>query len=221
MIICSECGYSNTDSNEKCSNCGADLSREAKREKKKSVNYKAISFILIGCFAVSLIAILTMAMSNSELKTEIDNLQRNKQNLESELSKYKEKYDNLANSEEYRAFLNYSGSMADLEQEKQDLENKISVLENEMEIFQKEYNDLSKEELSFPAGEFICGVDFIPGRYAIYDGKSNFFVYSGDSTDVNIIFGDDPDYEVSEYVHFFKDGEKIESHSSFKMRMVE
>lgn len=97
----------------------------------------------------------------------------------------------------------------------------IKKLEQQLVSIKEKIDSNKNEPLTFYAGEYICGQDFTPGRYMIYDGSSNFFVTGGE-TRVNIILGDDPSWgQINEYVHFFTEGEKIEAKSPFKMKLVE
>lgn len=97
----------------------------------------------------------------------------------------------------------------------------IKALEQQLTSIKEKIDSNKNEPLSFYAGEYICGQDFPAGRYMIYDGKSNFFVRGGEIY-VNIILGDDPNWgQVSEYVHFFTEGEQIEADSPFKLKLVE
>lgn len=106
-------------------------------------------------------------------------------------------------------------------EEESKYKKEIEALEQQLTLIKEKIDSNKNEPLSFYAGEYICGQDFPAGRYMIYDGKSNFFVRGGEIY-VNIILGDDPNWgQVSEYVHFFTEGEQIEAYSPFKLKLVE
>lgn len=99
------------------------------------------------------------------------------------------------------------------------LENKKSDLDTKIEKLNSDIIKIKGEPKTYPAGYLTAGTDFETGRYKIYDGTSNFVVYSilGDLR-VNIILGGRTG--VNEYIYTFSNGDKVKSNSSFKMVQV-
>lgn len=111
----------------------------------------------------------------------------------------------------------------ELQSKQEELNSSISSLESKKESLNTEIDKLSGEVIkikgqpkTYPAGHLTVGTDVPSGKYKIYDGKSNFVVYSlyGD-LEVNIILGGN--YGVQEYIYTFKTGDKIEAGSPFKL----
>ena len=106
------------------------------------------------------------------------------------------------------------------------LESKIEELNAEVETLNSQITELQAsiiriagESRAFPAGVLYAGTDFEIGRYRIYGGTSNFFVTRGGHNVVNIILGGG--LGVTEYIFTFRNGDAIESRSSFRMVPIE
>lgn len=138
-----------------------------------------------------------------------------------ELSKKNEEYKNQINelkkTEKQQELIS---NISRLEGEQKTLETKKQSLEEEINSLQGEVIKIKGEPKTYPAGHLTVGTDIPAGKYKIYDGKSNFVVYSvyGD-LEVNTILGSS--YGVNEYIYDFKDGDKVEASSSFKLVAVE
>lgn len=101
------------------------------------------------------------------------------------------------------------------------LEDKKETLNLEIEQLNGEVVKLKGEPKTYPAGHLEAGTDIPIGKYKIYDGNSNFVVYSSTGKlKVNIILGTG-NYNVKEYIYTFENGDKIEASSSFKLVEVE
>ena len=171
---------------------------------------------------------------SGELEDKNSELKEKNETLKEELESTQKKYDELKESEIFTTYKDIqtakdelikiqneiSDSQKDGQNKKNEIESEIKQLESQLTSIKEKIDSAGTNPISFYAGEYICGKDFFPGRYLIYDGNSNFFV-SGGETDVNIILGDGGKYNVSEYVHFFTKGEVIESRSNFKLKLIE
>ncbi len=117
--------------------------------------------------------------------------------------------------------------IAKLETEKEELNTNISELTETKQSLDKQIEKLNEDVIkikgqpkTYPAGHLTAGTDIPIGKYKIYDGSSNFVVYSSYGTlRVNIILGGN--YGVNEYVYTFSNGDKIEASSSFKLVEIE
>lgn len=107
-----------------------------------------------------------------------------------------------------------------LEAKATELENKKQTLESEINTLNQSVIRLKGQPKTYPAGHLTAGIDTPVGKYKIFGGSSNFFVYSSSGRlEVNIILGNR--YGVEEYIYTFKSGDKIEANSSFKLVEVE
>lgn len=107
-----------------------------------------------------------------------------------------------------------------LEKQKTDLETKVSQLEEKIKELKADAIKIIGQEKKYPAGYLFVGKDFAPGRYKVFGGSSNFFVYDASGRlRVNIILG--TSYGVNEYIYTFADGDEVEANSSFKLVPIE
>lgn len=126
------------------------------------------------------------------------------------------------------AYLKEEEKLKELQNKEEQLNSNISTLENtkdelneEIEKLNEDVIKLKGESKTYPAGHLTAGIEVPIGKYKIYGGSSNFIVYSSNgSLQVNIILGSES-YKVSEYIYTFKDGDKIQAASSFKLVSVE
>lgn len=117
--------------------------------------------------------------------------------------------------------------LKELETKKSELSTDIASLEEKKQTLNSEIEQLNGEAIklkgtpkTYPAGHLTAGTDIPLGRYKIYEGNSNFIVYSSTGKlEVNIILGES--FGVDEYIYTFKSGDKIEANSSFKLVEVE
>jgi len=130
--------------------------------------------------------------------------------------------------EDSTAQKNIENEIKELEEKKEILSKEISGLENEksnldtsIEKLNSDIIKLKGEPKTYPAGKLVVGVDVPIGKYKIYDGSSNFVVYSSyGKLEVNIILGKGS-HGISEYIYTFKEDDKIEADSSFKLVAIE
>lgn len=122
----------------------------------------------------------------------------------------------LAHHEEQKKVEELQNKQKELNSSISSLESKKESLNTEIEKLNEEVVKIKGQPKTYPAGHLTVGTDVPSGKYKIYDGKSNFVVYSlyGD-LEVNIILGGS--YGVKEYIYTFKSGDKIEADSSFKL----
>ncbi len=126
------------------------------------------------------------------------------------------------------AYVKKEENLKELQNKEEKLNSNISSLESkkdelnaQIEKLNGDVIKLKGEPKTYPAGHLTAGTDIPTGKYKIYGGSSNFVVYSSTgSLKVNIILGSGS-YKVSEYIYTFKNGEKIEASSSFKLVAVE
>lgn len=170
-----------------------------------------------------------------ELENKNSELKESNNSLKEELKTTQKSYEELKDSEMLTTYKDIQTAKDELDKIKNEIENsekdrdekkaeieaEINRLESELTTAKEKIDSIKSNPISFYAGEYVCGKDFFPGRYLIYDGSSNFFVRGGD-THVNIILDDDSERgHVKEYVHFFTKGETIEARSSFKLKLIE
>lgn len=113
-----------------------------------------------------------------------------------------------------------SFNTADYDNQIASLNSEISNLTAQRDSLQSEVIQLDGQPQNYSAGYYTAGTNFPTGRYKIYDGNSNFIVYSMyDRLKVNIILGDDT-YDTQEYIYEFEAGDEIQSDSSFSIVKV-
>ena len=131
----------------------------------------------------------------------------------------------LENSAAYNAEQN---KLKEIQTKQNEIKSEISSLENKKQTLNTEIQELNSEVVkikgqpkTYPAGQITAGTDIPVGKYKIYDGKSNFVVYSkSGELKVNIILGAE-NYGVNEYVYTFKEGDMVKANSSFKLVTIE
>ncbi|MHB1314190.1 MAG: hypothetical protein ACYCX2_01745 [Christensenellales bacterium] len=180
---------------------------------------------LFGCSGLSMEAYNSVIDENANLKTELDKYKADYASIKDEYEKYlSDTADWITYSEsEKKSALEVAerqSEIADLESEKINLEKTISQLETQIANLQADVVKLKGEPKSYPAGYLYAGKDFAVGRYKIYDGNSNFVVYSSDGRlRVNEILGDK--YGVSDYICKFAAADEVKAGSAFKMVPIE
>ncbi len=167
---------------------------------------------------IILIIIIICAAIIVHQKTRYDALNEDYHGLQSFYSSLNEKYRTVSQKEVQNEL---QEKINDLNAQKETLQNEVNNLTEKKNQLNSEIVSIKGQPLTFPAGYFTAGIDFEAGRYKIYDGNSNFIVYSarGDLK-VNTILGNDPRYSVSEYIYNFNSGDKIQAGSSFKLILV-
>lgn len=131
----------------------------------------------------------------------------------------------LENSAAYNAEQN---KLKEIQTKQNEIKSEISLLENKKQTLNTEIQELNSEVVkikgqpkTYPAGQLTAGTDIPVGKYKIYDGNSNFVVYSkSGELKVNIILGAE-NYGVNEYVYTFKEGDMVKANSSFKLVTIE
>lgn len=131
----------------------------------------------------------------------------------------------LENSAAYNAEQN---KLKEIQTKQNEIKSEISSLENKKQTLNTEIQELNSEVAkikgqpkTYPAGQLTAGTDIPVGKYKIYDGNSNFVVYSkSGELKVNIILGAE-NYGVNEYVYTFKEGDMVKANSSFKLVTIE
>ena len=131
----------------------------------------------------------------------------------------------LENSAAYNAEQN---KLKEIQTKQNEIKSEISSLENKKQTLNTEIQELNSEVVkikgqpkTYPAGQLTAGTDIPVGKYKIYDGNSNFVVYSkSGELKVNIILGAE-NYGVNEYVYTFKEGDMVKANSSFKLVTIE
>ena len=128
--------------------------------------------------------------------------------------------DSVAHNKEQDKLKKIMEKQEEINTEIKKLEDKKASLNNEITNLSEEVIKLKGEPRTYPAGHLVAGEDIPLGKYKIYDGNSNFVVYSSSGNlQVNIIL--DSRYGVDEYIYTFKKGDKIQASSSFKLVKVE
>ena len=128
--------------------------------------------------------------------------------------------DSTAFNQEQEKTKQLQNKQESLNTEISNLENKKNLLNTEIEKLNGDIIKIKGEPKTYPAGHLTAGTDVPIGKYKIYGGSSNFFVYSSTGNlKVNIILGGR--YGVNEYIYTFQSGDKIEANSSFKLVSVE
>ena len=177
--------------------------------------YYYIIEVILLLIAVVFIILFVQARNEKEIAVSKNNdyiFELSEKNEE-----YKEQINELRKTEKQQELIN---NISRLEGEQKTLETKKQSLEEEINSLQGEVIKIKGEPKTYPAGHLTVGTDIPAGKYKIYDGKSNFVVYSayGD-LEVNTILGSS--YGVNEYIYDFKNGDKVEASSSFKLVAVE
>ena len=141
--------------------------------------------------------------------------------MEEEISETWILEDSTAYNERQKEIEELGSKKDELSTEISSLESKKQTLNSEIEQLNGEVIKLKGTPMTYPAGQLTVGTDIPVGKYKIYDGNSNFIVYSSTGNlEVNIILGSG-NYNVSEYIYTFKEGDKVEARSSFKLVEVE
>ena len=196
-------------------------------EKLKFNKSLLISFLFIILLLVAIIVLLctTVPVNNyNELNEKLSRKQKlytdlvTKNNETEEKNREQEaKIKELSQSEKQEELNN---TIKGLEGKVEALTTEKQTLETEIENLKGDVIKIKGEPKTYPAGHLTAGTDVPIGKYKIYGGNSNFVVYSAyGSLQVNIILGSS--YGVDEYIYTFKNGDKIEASSSFKLVEVE
>lgn len=178
--------------------------------------------ILVGALAVILLAGCNGVpqKTHDAFVRDYEMLQRRMEKLQSDYDALKEDYYRLKSEyDQYKKDIAPFMDLANLENEKTRLKQDIAELEAKIEELNADVIKIAGKPKTYPAGYLYAGKDFPAGRYKIYGGSSNFFVYDvNDRIRVNIILGR---LGVDEYIYTFSEGEEIRAKSSFKLVPVE
>ena len=188
-----------------------------KTKKSKNTIKTRKNIIILIVIGFIIILFIICGVSNYQ-NNRYNDLKEKYSNLKDDYSEINKKYKEATKQKEKEEI---ETEIADLNSQKDFLQNEVDSLTEQKNQLNSEIVTIKGQPLSFPAGYFTAGTDFEPGRYKIYDGNSNFVVTDifGDLK-VNIILGSDLRYDVSEYIYEFKNGDKIEADSGFKLVLV-
>lgn len=194
------------------------MKRIEKLLKEKCYLIEAILFLLIILFVA-----LYVQSESSKKSAEIEKDAKIQQ-LEDKIESSEKQIAVLGKTEKQQELLNNINKLKaeqdNLTVQKQQLENEIKQKNEEIEKLKGEAIRVKGEPKTYPAGHLTVGTDIPEGKYKIYDGRSNFIVYSAyGELQVNTILGSS--YGASEYIYNFKNGDKVRADSSFKLVAVE
>lgn len=190
--------------------------------KKKIIIISIISILFIMIVISTILVFKTkkqysdIVKTKEELEIKVQDYSKENSELKQEDSKnkIKEEIDSLLKSKS-----SIQKQIDDLKAEINNLNNDKKSVQTEIESLKGEVIKIKGEPKSYPAGYLTAGTDFDVGRYKIYDGSSNFVVYSSlGELRVNTILGGRNG--VNEYIYKFSIGDKVEADSSFKMVLV-
>lgn len=224
---CKNCGEKYEEGAKFCEKCGCSLEEKEPKKKKKKEKVKTgkgkkitIIILLVVLLATSITELVLLIVKSNQykdLKKDYDHsvllntANYNKYDAcETEKKELQGKYDEIANED----------TRAKIQEEIKGLEDKKTSLQTELDGLNKEVIRVKGEGKTYPAGYLTVGDDIPPGRYKISGGSSNFFVHSSSGAlQVNIILGGR--YGVEEYLYTFKNGDKVQAESSFKLTPIE
>lgn len=185
---------------------------------------------IIGLVIFSVFLIAVIIITNINANSKIQEAEQIALNLKDENNKIQEQFkeltDKISTLQKDEEQQKINDKIQDLKENQEELEEDINSKKSEKISLEKEIERLNEDVITakgkaktYPAGQLVAGEDFEVGRYKIYEGNSNFIVYSrwGD-LEVNTILGD---WGVEEYVYTFNEGDEVEAHSSFKMQPIE
>lgn len=239
--ICRKCGTTeNVNFEGMCKNCYTKSVEEAMNKSKnnkdkynKEYNHNKIFIALkknsliiessLTILVFTLIIAIVVTNKNykntyNEIKTKYEDTEKKLNNSSVSLEKAQSKISELNQDEKQKEI---NAHIKTLETTQAQLENKKQELENQVKQLNEDVVKLKGEPKMYPAGQLKAGTDIPIGKYKIYDGNSNFTVYSSSGNlEVNIILGKGS-YSVSEYIYTFKTGDKIKANSSFKLVEVQ
>ena|GEM_PF-6749882 len=154
---------------------------------------------------------VTLKDSNETLEDTVSERDRTISTLNTEAGR------NRTRIEELEGILNEIGDHEGLVTE---LKDEISGLESQRDSLRSDVIKIAGEPKRFPAGHLYAGKDFPADRYRIYNGSSNFAVYSSSGRlQVNIILGGRNG--LTEYIYTFSEGDEVQARSAFAMVPVE
>lgn len=188
-----------------------------KYSKKDGTSNKAGLILCIIALSISAIWILLLFIPTTHTVSPEKVVE-----LENKLNESLKEIEKLSQTEKQKEIQEKINS---LQKESDNLSTKISELENEKKALETNIQNLKGDIIkvksspkNYPAGYLKAGTDFDVGRYKIYNGNSNFIVYSSTgSLRVNIILGESYGFGVNEYIYTFSYGDEIQASSSFTM----
>lgn len=190
----------------------------------KTNKWLVVSLVFLFIFLVMVIVLLSTTVSKDEFIVVSKALETKKNeynNLKSEYDKsLKDKEEKIIELSQKEKQDEINGNIKLLENKIIELTSNKNSIESEIKKLKEDVIKIKGEAKTYPAGHLTAGIDIPVGRYKIFGGNSNFFVYSSyGNLKVNIILGNE--YGVDEYLYTFKDGDKIESNSPFKLIEIE
>lgn len=231
---CLKCGtIENVNFEGMCKECYENSIKLTVREETKEENKTKTSFNKIfkekymfiegflGIIVLLLIIVSIILNSNKkDIEEKYKNLSSKYETIKSNLE---DKNIELKSMEEQNKRLSKEEKQKELENKISTLESNISSLTTQKQSLQNQIDSINGEIIkikgqpkTYPAGHLVAGTDVPTGKYKIYDGNSNFAVYSSyGNLEVNIILGGR--YGVNEYIYTFNTGDRIEASSSFKL----
>jgi len=177
-----------------------------------------IYIVLITIIFISVIFIITNMSKNEKTIKELSGYIQENQNLEGKIISLNKQILILGKNEKQTEI---KQTIENLKKEQDNLKRQKEQLETEMQTLKSDIIRLKEEPKTYPAGHLTAGTDVPIGKYKIYEGNSNFVVYSSSgSLKVNIILGSDS-FSVKEYIYTFCNGDKIKANSTFKLVAIE
>ena len=179
-----------------------------------------LTFIITICIIAICIIVKNMENKTNEYASLESRYNQTKEELEKNKNTIKEKDKEIEELKKEENIKELENKIIGLNSDITNLQSKKDSLNTEIEHLKEDVIKVKGESKTYPAGQLIAGTDVPTGKYKIYGGSSNFIVHSsyGDLK-VNIILGEN--YGVNEYIYTFKQGDKIEARSSFKLVAVE
>lgn len=240
---CRKCGTTeNVNFDGMCKSCYEksiiikEREEDSKKEKERSnkqidwkelmkEKYLAIETILLTIVAICVIIICITTKNNENMTAKYESLENRYNQTTKDLNKAKEetqsKKKEISELKQEDKIKEIENKINGLNTEVTNLQTQKDSLNTEIATLKEETVKLKGEPKTYPAGQLVAGTDVPVGKYKIFDGNSNFVVYSayGDLK-VNIILGSGS-FNVNEYIYTFQEGDKIEARSSFKLVSVE
>ena len=193
-------------------------------EKIKKILKEECYLVEVILFLLIILFVALYVQSESSKKSVEIEKDAKIQQLEDKIESSEKQIAVLGKTEKQQELLNNINKLKaeqdNLTVQKQQLENEIKQKNEEIEKIKGEAIRVKGEPKTYPAGHLTVGTDIPEGKYKIYDGRSNFVVYSAyGELQVNTILGSS--YGVSEYIYNFENGDKVRADSSFKLVAVE
>ncbi len=188
-------------------------SKEREKPKKKNDVKLIIIVLLIIFLVVAIVISINQSRNYISLKERYSKVKKEKEEYINTIETQNTTISDVQNQ------LN-SFNTSDYDNQIASLNSEISNLTAQRDSLQSEVTQLDGQPQNYSAGYYTAGTNFPTGRYKIYNGSSNFIVYSMyDKLKVNIILGDDS-YDTQEYIYEFETGDEIQADSSFSIVKV-